>query len=223
VVGEAVESDAAVAWAWDVVQELQLVLGEIVIVGPMERAPQPTVQPIELFRFWTIHVLCCSVAGVTSPPLAPADALLDTWAIHNRIHLYLLDALSDDALRGQLTSGGRDVAHQFAHVHNVRLMWLTAAAPELLLGLESFDKDSAPSGEQLAAALTASSQAISALLQRGLESGRVKSFKPHPIAFFGYLIAHESSHRGEIGVALTQAGHRLPNKIAYGLWEWGSR
>jgi len=151
------------------------------------------------------------------------EQLVETWMIHQRINLYLLDALADDALGAALKANGRTAYGQFAHVHNVRLMWLKAAAPDLLAGLESFDKDSTPSGEQLAAALTTSSQAISALLQRGLESGRVKGFKPHPVAFFGYMIAHESSHRGEIGVALTQAGHRLPDKIAYGLWEWGSR
>jgi uncharacterized damage-inducible protein DinB len=149
--------------------------------------------------------------------------LLDTWAIHNRIHLYFLAALSPDALRGQLASGGRDVAHQFAHTHDVRLMWLKSAAPDLLDGLAKFGSTAVPATEDLAAALSASGDAIATLLVRAFESGRVKGFKPHPTAFLGYLIAHESSHRGEIGVALTQAGQRLPDKIAYGLWEWGSR
>jgi uncharacterized damage-inducible protein DinB len=152
-----------------------------------------------------------------------ADQLLDTWHIHNRIHLFLLDALSPDALRGKLSSGGRDVAHQFAHVHDVRLMWLKAAAPDLLGDLPKLGDVPEPDHVQLSTALEASSQAIHALLERGLETGRVKSFKPHPVAFVGYLISHESYHRGEIGLALTQSGHPLPNKVAYGLWEWGSR
>jgi uncharacterized damage-inducible protein DinB len=39
----------------------------------------------------------------------------------------------------------------------------------------------------------------------------------------GYLISHESYHRGEIGIILTQAGYKLDQKIAYGMWEWGKR
>jgi uncharacterized damage-inducible protein DinB len=205
------------------VQELQLVLGEIIVIGPVEGPPESTVQEIELFRFWTIHVLCCSVLGMTAAPLLDLTAVLDTWAIHNRVHLYLLGALSPDALRGQLSSGGRDIAHQFAHVHDVRLMWLKSAAPDLLEGLDKFGSDRAPSSDDLARALTVSGEAIATLLERGFETGRIKGFKPHPTAFLGYMISHESSHRGEIGVALTQAGHRLPDKVAYGLWEWGSR
>jgi uncharacterized damage-inducible protein DinB len=204
-------------------QQLQLVLGDSVVVRPAQRPPQSTVQIVELFSLWTIHCLCCSVAGVTDAPRDCPAALLDTWAIHNRIHLYLLEALSDDALRGQLASGGRDVAHQLAHVHDVRLMWLNAAAPDLLDGLRKFGSASAPSAADLSAALTTSGDAISTLIDHGLQTGRIKGFKPHPAAFVGYLIAHESSHRGEVGVALTQSGHKLPDKVAYGLWEWGAR
>jgi uncharacterized damage-inducible protein DinB len=50
-----------------------------------------------------------------------------------------------------------------------------------------------------------------------------KGFKPHPVAFVGYLIAHESYHQGDVGVRLTASGHRLGNKVAYGMWEWGVR
>jgi uncharacterized damage-inducible protein DinB len=152
-----------------------------------------------------------------------ADQLLDTWRIHNRIHLYVLEALSPEALRGKLASGGRDVAHQFAHVHDVRLMWLKASAPDLLDGLDKLGGLAEPDAALLAASLTASAEAIQTLISRGLETGRIKSFKPHPTAFVGYLISHESYHRAEIGLALTQSGHPLPQKVAYGEWEWGSR
>src|SRR5438876_1020164 len=173
--GEVMQGDAAGAGHGHVVQELDLVLGEIVVVGPVERAPQATVQEIELFRFWTIHALCCSVAGMTAAPAAQTLALLDTWAIHNRIHLFLLEALSPEALVGELASGGRDVAHQFGHIHDVRLMWLKAAAPDLLDGLDKFGQAGTPTADALAAALTASGAAISTLLERGFESGRINS------------------------------------------------
>ena len=53
--------------------------------------------------------------------------------------------------------------------------------------------------------------------------GTIKGFKPHVPAFLGYLIAHESYHHGEIGIALNEIGYPLDRKTAFGLWEWGVR
>ena len=43
-------------------------------------------------------------------------------------------------------------------------------------------------------------------------------YKPHATAFFGYLLAHEWYHHGEICMTLTQAGHRLQEEILYTIW-----
>ena len=61
--------------------------------------------------------------------MADDALLLDTWAISNRITLYLLDAVPAEALAGVGASGGRTVGAMFAHLHNTRLLWLKAAAP----------------------------------------------------------------------------------------------
>lgn len=152
------------------------------------------------------------------------DALVETWNIHNRIHLYELDALDDSALAGVPTAKGRSAGQVFAHIHNVRLDWLKASAPELLKGLEKIDKDRAADRALLTTALTASGEAIAALIEIALaRGGKVKGFKPHVTTFVGYLISHESYHRGEIGILFAQSGHPLDKKIAYGMWEWGSR
>lgn len=149
---------------------------------------------------------------------------IETWAIHNRIHLYLL-AEVDEASLGDLTAGkGRSAGEQLAHVHNVRLMWLKSAAPDLLAGLEKVEKDGARSKETLARALAASGEAIAKMLERAFAGdGRIKGFKPHAAAFLGYLIAHEAHHRGQLVVSLKLAGHPLSQKVGYGLWEWGVR
>jgi uncharacterized damage-inducible protein DinB len=149
---------------------------------------------------------------------------LETWDIHNRINLYLLDAVDQAALASYSASKGRSVGEQFAHVHNVRLMWLKAAAPDLLKGQEKIERDGALEKKLLRQSLVDSGAAINKLLAASLAAGgKVKGFKPHATAFLGYLIAHESHHRGQIVLSLKQAGHPLDKKIQYGIWEWGVR
>ena len=150
--------------------------------------------------------------------------LLETWQIHNRINLYLLESIEPESLPDVSASKGRTVGEQFAHMHNVRLMWLKSAMPELLEGLEKVEKDASLDKGSLANALSQSAVAIERLLSDALRSGgKVKGFKPHAAAFLGYLISHESHHRGQIALSLKQSGTPLDRKVAYGMWEWGVR
>lgn len=154
--------------------------------------------------------------------LTPAEQIVDTWAIHNRILLHLLDNLPEEALAGVSASGGRSVGQMFAHVHNVRLMWLEVSAPDIFqtqTKLPARKKDEF-TRTQLRAALEASSAAMQELFRRGFEKGKITGIKPHPSAGFGYFIGHEWYHVGEIGITLTQAGFPLDDKVAYGIWEW---
>ena len=153
-----------------------------------------------------------------------ANPLVETWQIHDRINLYLLDAIDPQSLSSHSASKGRSVGEQFAHLHNVRLMWLKSAAPDLLKGLAKLENERANDKKLLAKSLTDSGKAIGALLAQSLEAGgKVKGFKPHAAAFLGYLISHESHHRGQIALSLKQAGKPLDKKIGYGIWEWGVR
>jgi uncharacterized damage-inducible protein DinB len=152
------------------------------------------------------------------------NQLVETWQIHDRINLYLLDAIDAESLSSHSASKGRSVGEQFAHLHNVRLMWLKSAAPELLKGLVKVENEQANDKKLLAKSLAASGKAIDALLAQSLEAGgKVRGFKPHAAAFLGYLISHESHHRGQIALSLKQAGKPLDKKIGYGIWEWGVR
>jgi uncharacterized damage-inducible protein DinB len=152
-----------------------------------------------------------------------ADPLVETWQIHDRINRYLLAAIPADAL-ALAAPKCRTASDVFAHIHNVRLMWLKAAAPTLLEGLEKLETRTVHPPEVLGASLEASGLAVAALLEQAIAAGgKVKGFKPHVQAFLGYLISHESHHRGQIGWTLKLNGRPLDQKTAFGLWEWGVR
>ena len=153
-----------------------------------------------------------------------ADNLLETWDIQNRINLYLLDSIEAAYLKDVGATKGRSVGEQLAHLHNVRLMWLKAAAPELLKKLTKIEKEDAAKKDLLRRSLVSSGDAIRSLLKTSLDSGgKIKGFKPHAAAFLGYLISHESHHRGQLMLALKHSGHALDKKVQYGIWEWGVR
>ena len=150
------------------------------------------------------------------------EPLLETWRINCRINHYLLDAIDEGLLPVKLAKG-KSVVGNFTHIHNVRLMWLKAASPELWAGQTKFEEADA-TREQLHARLSESDVAIESMIaQAGSPEGRIKGFKPHAAAFVGYLTSHEQFHRTCIELALRQNGTPLDDKTSYGMWEWGVR
>src|SRR5215831_6017637 len=97
--------------------------------------------------------------------------LLETWDIHNRINLYLLDSIEAAHLKSCSASKGRSVGEQFAHLHNVRLMWLKASAPDLLKGLGKIEKEDAHEKKLLRDSLSESGAAIKTLLDKSIAAG----------------------------------------------------
>jgi uncharacterized damage-inducible protein DinB len=148
----------------------------------------------------------------------------ETWAINNRIGLYVLNAIAPEFLSDVSASKGRTVGEQFAHIHNVRLMWLKQAAPEIFETQTKIEKEQANDKELLRSSMESSGEAVKQLLAKAVsEGGKVKGFKPHVTAFLAYLISHESHHRSQIILTLKQTGHALDKKILFGIWEWGVR
>lgn len=159
--------------------------------------------------------------AVNEVALSPADGVLRSFAIHNRIHLYLLDALPAEVWLTPPPGGkGRTVAALFSHIHNVRLMWMEAAKVKNVPA--RLEKTATIAEVKLA--LAASDEAIRNWLGPILNgNAKVSGFKPDAWAFVSYLIAHEAHHRGQMLLLAKQLDHPVNQKISFGLWEWGVR
>ena len=156
--------------------------------------------------------------------MEPSESLVRAWRRHNEIHLFLIDALSQEAMGCSLSRrGGRDVARQFAHLHDVRVYQLEKRAPDLARGLEKFQSKGkpavSPTKGQLRKALEASGERVERFLTELLdgESGR-RGFRDGVFATFGYFIAHESHHRGSILLTVKECGFKLSNADAQAIW-----
>lgn len=161
-------------------------------------------------------------AKKTSPPFEIADALIRAYATNNRINVYLVRNIPEEAWKAKPPSGkGRDIASIVAHMHNVRLMWLKAAnATDIPAKLEP----SAITREEAVSALETSWKSLEETLRVSLiGGGQVRSFKPDAVSFFGYLVAHDAHHRGQITMLARQLGHPVAQSVMFGMWEWGTR
>ena len=153
------------------------------------------------------------------------DELLEAWMTNHRINVHLLEAVTDEGLGATLSKrGGRDVARQFAHLHNVRIWHLEKRAKDLAEGLESFESKYSPSTAELLAALSSSTDRIATLLLDVLEGvPKRRGFRKGIFTTLAYFVAHESHHRGSILLTLKGCGHMPPKDVVYGLWAWDQR
>ena len=161
--------------------------------------------------------------AAVQPAFEPVDALLRAWATNNRIDVYLIENVPEEAWRAKPPNGkGRDIASLFAHMHNVRLMWLKSVDKNAVLPAKL--EGETCSKEDAASALRESSSALEGVLRKALSGdGKIPGFKPDAGSFMAYLLAHDAHHRGQICMLARQVGHPVSKSAGFGLWEWGTR
>jgi len=148
--------------------------------------------------------------------------ILEAWRANNRINLYLIDAIDKEGMQCTLSKrGGRNVVRQFAHIHNNRFWQLEKRAKDLVEGLHKYATKEEPTRAFLKKTLKESGKRIERFFEDCV-AGKPKRrpFKRGVIPFLGYLIAHESHHRGNILLTLKECGHNLDQDTRYAIWDW---
>jgi len=166
---------------------------------------------------------------LVSPPAEFRQALLESYAVSERMNQLFLDHLNPKAW--QASSPGRKVrtiAAIFTHMHNIRRKWLRLSAPHLKLPVE-LDRSNCTQ-RQASAALAESAKCCLEMLGEALDgsSVRIRKFhrdgwaRPWPAGagMFTYMIVHDAHHRGQACMLAHQLGYPLPNQAAYGMWSW---
>ena len=150
------------------------------------------------------------------------DQIIETRHINNRVNLMLIDAIPEEGLHCTLSKrGGGTVASQFTHLHHLRLLKLERFAKEWLKGQKKIDKQGRIDKTVLKRRLSESADALANWIEQVIEDdGKMKGFKRGVIPWLGYMISHESHHRGNILLTLKQCGHQIPKQTRYGIWAW---
>ena len=162
------------------------------------------------------------------PRLDFCQALLETYAVNQRMNQLILEQLDPKAWRAKPAGrNGRTIAAIVSHMHNIRRKWLRLSAPHLRLPSQ-LDRARCTQA-QARAALAESALRCSEMLAQALgPEPRIKQFRrdgwsgawPAGAAMFTYMIVHDAHHRGQICMLAHQMGFPLPHKTAYEIWMW---
>ncbi len=128
--------------------------------------------------------------------------IIETWHINNRVNLMLIDAISNEGMKSTLSKrGGRNVALQFAHIHNNRIYRFEKFVKELMNEQYRIDPEGKVTKALLKKRLKESANAMAIWIEKGTDDGgKIKGFKRGVIPMLGYLIHHEAHHRGNYSI-----------------------
>ncbi|MET0214211.1 MAG: DinB family protein [Vicinamibacterales bacterium] len=159
--------------------------------------------------------------------------LLASWRTNSRITAYLVEHLPAALLDASVPGAPRRTVRMIAgHLHNARCMWIKTLGQEHGIAIPASVDRRNVARHELLSALERSSRGIEALLALGMAAGGhvppTKAYVwrnlpldvPHVLTYF---VAHEGHHRGQIVMLARQLGHRLPDDISAGLWQWTKR
>ena len=155
-------------------------------------------------------------------------AAIQIFAANDRINQILIEHLDLAAWRGKPPGKVRTIAAIFTHMHNVRTKWVRLTAPHLKVPRQLNRARCTPQQARVGLAESAARCAEMLAEALGDGGGHVQQFRrdgwarPWPVGpeMLCYMLSHEAHHRGQVCMLAHQLGFPLPNKVAYGIWNW---
>jgi uncharacterized damage-inducible protein DinB len=165
-------------------------------------------------------------------PLNLADDVIAAWRTSNRVTLFLFENLPSELWPKTVPGASRRTVRMIAgHIHNARCMWIKMLGRMHGIRAPKSVSRYTVTRDELLPALERSSDGIIQLLALGItHGGRIPAsgvawvnLPVDVVHVLSYFVAHEGHHRGQIVMLARQTGHRLPNEVAAGLWQWSRR
>jgi uncharacterized damage-inducible protein DinB len=156
------------------------------------------------------------------------ETLLDSWDRNNTILVNLLRSISKKGLQARAMEGSPSVAEMFAHIHYVRLVFISEDAPEFATDVPEEEWAAEQEPDRIAELLNESAQVVRDAVRNKVEAGAAMDLHyDHPILLLQHMIWHEGYHHGQIKLALKIAGHPIGNKeigpLTWRIWMNKSR
>lgn len=143
------------------------------------------------------------------------DTLLDSWDRNNTILINLLRAIPKEAFGTRAMESSPSVAEFFAHIHYVRLVFVSEDAPEFAVDVPGQEWAAERDRERMAQRLNESAKAVRNAVKSRVETGQAMDLHyDHPVLLLQHMIWHEGYHHGQIKLALKLSGHPITNEVS---------
>jgi uncharacterized damage-inducible protein DinB len=158
------------------------------------------------------------------------DTILAAWGTNNRVTVFLVEHLPAPLWGAKVPGAPRRTVRMIAgHIHNARCTWIKMVGKEHGIPVPDGVDRRRVGRKELVSALERSNLGIRRLLRLACDSGgsipipSTYAWRNLPLDvghILTYFAAHEGHHRGQIVLIARQLGHRLPESITGGLWQW---
>jgi uncharacterized damage-inducible protein DinB len=150
-------------------------------------------------------------------------AVLESWERNNTILLNLVRALPEGGLEVRATKGSPSVAELLAHIHFVRLVFVSEDAPEFARAVPEKEWVDERDRGRIAEMLNESAKVVRDAVRGRLEAGRSMDLHfGHPLHMLQLMIWHEGYHHGQIKLALKISGRPMTDDeagpLTWGVW-----